>query len=81
MPEPLTALIKQAARELGFDAVGISDFPAVFAGEILTRFDFKGAGEFEPAVAGRCEADHALAKCEEVVAAILGGTKCDRHVG
>ncbi|MCW5797992.1 MAG: tRNA epoxyqueuosine(34) reductase QueG [Nitrospira sp.] len=27
MPEPLTALIKQAARELGFDVVGISRLP------------------------------------------------------
>ncbi len=27
MPEPLTALIKQAARELGFDVVGISRVP------------------------------------------------------
>ena len=31
MPEPLTALIKQAARELGFDAVGISRLPLPLA--------------------------------------------------
>ena len=46
--EPVTELLRSGVFHEWFDAVGISDFPAVFAGEILTRFDFTEHREPDP---------------------------------
>ncbi|BBZ68060.1 hypothetical protein MINS_34890 [Mycolicibacterium insubricum] len=46
--EPITELLRSGVFHEWFDAVGITDFPAVFAGEILARFDFTEHREPDP---------------------------------
>jgi hypothetical protein len=38
--EPVAELLRSRAFSEWFDAVGVEDFPAVFAGELIERFDF-----------------------------------------
>ena len=38
--EPVTELLRSRAFFEWFDAVGVEDLPAVFAGELIARFDF-----------------------------------------
>jgi len=40
--EPVSELLRSRAFFEWFDAVGVEDLPAVFAGELIERFDFAG---------------------------------------
>ena len=40
--EPVVELLRSRAFFEWFDAVGVEDLPAVFAGELIERFDFVG---------------------------------------
>ena len=40
--EPVSELLRSRAFFEWFDAVGVEDLPAVFAGELIERFDFNG---------------------------------------
>src|SRR3954464_15113834 len=42
--EPVAELLKSRAFFEWFDAVGVEDLPAVFAGELVERFDITGDG-------------------------------------
>ena len=48
--EPVVDLLRSGAFHSWFDTVGVQDLPAVFAGEIIERFDFTehGGGGDEP---------------------------------
>jgi heme-degrading monooxygenase HmoA len=48
--EPIVELLRSRVFFDGFDAVGVDDIPAVFAGEIVERFDSGSPGEAAPGV-------------------------------
>jgi hypothetical protein len=62
--EPVAELLRSRAFFEWFDAVGVEDLPAVFAGELIERFDFvqdPGAAPLGVVVAGFMVVDDAAA--------------------
>jgi hypothetical protein len=48
--EPVAELLRSRAFFEWFDAVGVEDLPAVFAGELIERFEFKESAAASPGV-------------------------------
>ena len=48
--EPVAELLRSRAFFEWFDAVGVEDLPAVFAGELIERFDFADAAAAPPGI-------------------------------
>ncbi|OBF26897.1 fatty-acid--CoA ligase [Mycobacterium sp. ACS1612] len=48
--EPVVELLRSRAFFEWFDAVGVEDLPAVFAGELIERFDFVGDSAAAPGI-------------------------------
>jgi hypothetical protein len=48
--EPVAELLRSRAFFEWFDAVGVQDLPAVFAGELIEHFDFVGGPQTAPGV-------------------------------
>jgi hypothetical protein len=48
--EPVAELLRSRAFFEWFDEVGVDDLPAVFAGELIERFDFDGADTAPPGI-------------------------------
>ena len=63
--EPVAQLLRSRAFFEWFDAVGVEDLPAVFAGELIERFDFVADPATAPPGSRRCR-HHGRRRCGRV---------------